>query len=161
MYTARAVTSSKPKSLLGEPLTKIRSPWMSRSSTFASSISAATLRISFLASRAASRTALPPKKVARSPQVPRPKAERSVSPSSTLIRSKEMPSVSAAIMAKVVRRPWPTSVSPGITRTLPPSSTLTMAVDPSKRGKKPRLPHTWVVPERPTPSFGARSLLVR
>src|SRR5439155_10901363 len=64
------------------------------------------------------------------PHVPRPHARVGVD---HVTRSSGTPSVSATIIARTVSDPWPISLAPVSSATLPKSSSLTIAPQPSER----------------------------
>ena len=82
---------------------------------------------------AAMRAALPAMNVVRLACAPTSHGFTAVSEFTTSTRSSGTPSVSATIIASTVSLPCPISVAPVISATLPKSSILTMAPQPSER----------------------------
>ena len=82
---------------------------------------------------AARRAALPATNVVRLAWVPTSHGRTLVSELTTSTRSIGTPSVSATIIARTVSEPCPISVAPVSSVTLPKSSSLTMAPQPSER----------------------------
>ncbi len=82
---------------------------------------------------AACRAALPATNVVRLACVPTSHGRMLVSEFTTSTRASGTPSVSATIMASTVSEPWPISLAPVISVTLPKSSSFTIAPQPSER----------------------------
>jgi hypothetical protein len=82
---------------------------------------------------AARRAALPAMNVVRLACAPTSHGFTIVSELTTSTRASGMPSVSATIIASTVSEPWPISVAPVMSDTVPKSSMRTMAPQPSER----------------------------
>jgi len=117
----------------GSRLTTTHPPCTPSAPAGSPNCSAAISRSCAFTFSAARRAALPATNVVRLAWVPTSHGLTFVSELTTSTRSSGTPSVSATIMASTVSEPWPISLAPVMSVTLPKSSSFTMAPHPSER----------------------------